>query len=302
MGTSDSSGPGGTLPKSLFGYEVLDFIGEGAGSLIYVVSHPETKQLYALKHVVRKVDKDERFVEQLETEYNVGRTVSHAGLRKSIDLKINRTLLRKTIDAALVLELFDGQSLEHNAPKRMVQMLDVFVQIAKALEALHKASYVHCDLKPNNVLINGNGQIKVIDLGQTVRSGMVKQRIQGTPDYIAPEQVKCEAVTPKTDVYNLGATMYAMLTGKNVPTLFTLKKGDNSFLIDDKVPSPKDLNEKVPENLSGLVMDCVRINPNKRPEMGDVVRRLEIMHYAAQRAAAASPTQPPSAGERLATV
>src|SRR3954462_13712843 len=106
MGTSNSSNAGsarGTLPKSLFGYEVLDFIGEGAGSLIYVVSSPDTAQLYALKHVVRKVDKDERFIEQLESEYNVGRAVSHPGLRKSIDLKITRTMLRKTIDAALVL-------------------------------------------------------------------------------------------------------------------------------------------------------------------------------------------------------
>src|SRR5437763_1786084 len=95
---------GRAMPKNLFGYEVLDFIGEGAGSRIYVVSSPQTRQLYALKHVTRNTDKDERFIEQLEAEFEVGRKVTDAGLRKSIDLKLNKTgLLRKVSEAALVL-------------------------------------------------------------------------------------------------------------------------------------------------------------------------------------------------------
>src|SRR4051794_15168888 len=80
-------------PKSLFGYHVIDQIGEGAGSLIYAVSDPATKHLYALKHVTRKNEKDIRFVEQLEAEHEVGKQVRHPGLRKTIDLKINKNLL-----------------------------------------------------------------------------------------------------------------------------------------------------------------------------------------------------------------
>ena len=126
--------------------------------------------------------------------------------------------------------------------------------------------YVHCDLKPNNIMLGSDGQVKVIDLGQACKINTVKKRIQGTPDYIAPEQVKCEAVTPRTDVYNFGATLYWVLTGKNLPTLYTMKRSDNSFLVDTKIDSPRDLNPKVPENLSNLVMECVRVNPAKRPE------------------------------------
>src|SRR3954469_11225364 len=83
------------LPKSIFGYDVIDFIGEGAGSRIYVVSHPNTKQLYALKHVTPRTEKEQRFVEQLQNEFEVGKLANHPGLRRCFDVKVNRTLLRK---------------------------------------------------------------------------------------------------------------------------------------------------------------------------------------------------------------
>jgi len=278
---------GTSLPKSLFGYEVLDHIGEGAGSQIYVVSDPNTRQLYALKHVVRQTEKDERFVDQLLAEYEVGRSVVNPGLRRSIDAKVNKTMLRKITDAALIMELFDGGSIEHHRPTRILDALDVFIQTGKALDALHKAGFVHCDLKPNNILVSSTGDVKVIDLGQACKINTVKSRIQGTPDFIAPEQVKCEAVTPKTDVYNLGATMYWVLTGKHIPTLYTIKRDENSFLVDSAVQTPKDLNAKCPEQLSNLVMDCVKVVPGKRPEMADLIRRLEVIHYAVQRGSSA---------------
>src|SRR3712207_8966904 len=61
--------------------------------------------------------------------------------------------------------------------------------------------FVHCDLKPNNILVGGDGDVKVIDLGQACKVGTAKSRIQGTPDYIAPEQVRCKEVSVATDVY-----------------------------------------------------------------------------------------------------
>jgi serine/threonine-protein kinase len=284
------------LPKTLFGYEVLDFIGEGAASRIYLVSHPDTKQVYALKHVVRRSEKDDRFIEQLEAEYEVGRSVNHPALRRSVEFKVNRTLLRKVTDAALVLELFDGQPLDENPPQRLTAMVECFVQVGQALEALNHAGYVHCDLKPNNILINVAGQVKVIDLGQACACGTAKKRIQGTPDYIAPEQVKCQPVTARTDVYNLGATMYWLLTRRNVPTLYTIERSDNSFLVDDRIPTPAELNPKVPENLSNLVMECIRVNPAKRPaDCGEVARRLDTILYVMQRnVAQAAQAQSPS--------
>src|SRR5207237_10463776 len=153
-----------------------------------------------------------------------------------------------------------------NVPKTMLGMVDVFIKTAEALDALHLLGYVHCDLKPNNILIGENASVKVIDLGQAARSGTAKKRIQGTPDYIAPEQVKCLPVSFKTDIYNFGATMYWTLTGgTKLPTLFTLKKGDNSFLVDDRIPSPRSINAHVPEPLSHPAVACVRVDPVNRP-------------------------------------
>jgi len=267
------------LPKSIFNYEVIDYIGQGAGSLLYAVTDPKTSQIYALKHVPVKTEKDERYIEQLEAEFEVGKSITDVGLRRSVELKVHRNLLRKVQEAVLVLELFDGNPLDAAPPRRMDEIAACFIQVGKALTALHHAGYVHCDLKPNNIMLGSDGQVKVIDLGQACKINTVKKRIQGTPDYIAPEQVKCDPVTPKTDVYNLGATLYWVLSGKNLPTLYTLKRSENSFLVDMRIDSPRDINPKVPENLSNLVMECVKVNPAKRPEMTDVVRRLEIIHF-----------------------
>jgi serine/threonine-protein kinase len=271
---------GDGLPKSVMGYEVVDFIGEGAGSVLYAAKHPQTHQLYALKHVKPKTDKEHRFVEQLETEYAVGQLVRHRNLRRSMEMKVSRTLFRKVTEAALVLEIFDGKPLEMLPLRRMLEIVDVFVQTAEGLDALHAIGYVHCDLKPNNILVGPEGDVKVIDLGQACPIGTAKSRIQGTPDYIAPEQVKCAPCSVATDVYNFGATLYWALTGKNVPTLYTLKRTENSFLLDGKIPSPAELNPLVPEQLSNLAMECVRTNPAKRPHgMRDVILRLEIIRH-----------------------
>lgn len=279
------------MPREIFGYEVIDYIGQGAGSLLYVVSHPQTRQLYALKHVTPKTDKDQRFVGQLLNEREVGHSVSHAGLRRSLEVKVNRTLLRKITEAALIMELFDGSPLDALPPRGLGEIVDTFIQSAEALAALHHLGWIHCDIKPGNILVNSAGNVKVIDLGQACRAGTVKDRVQGTPDYIAPEQVKCEAVSAKTDVYNLGATLYWALSGRNLPTLFTLKRSQNSILVDQMLASPRELNPAIPENLSNLVMECVRTAPAKRPEMTDLVRRLEIVRHVMRKAE--------HAGERL---
>jgi len=141
--------------------------------------------------------------------------------------------------------------------------------------------YAHCDIKPNNILRNEKGRVKIIDFGQSCKIGTIKERIQGTPDYIAPEQVARRPVTVQTDVFNLGATLYWSLTGRHIPTLYTVnKKGENSFLLDTRINSPSDLNNKVPAALSNLVMECVATRPQKRPDdMDQVQMRLELARH-----------------------
>jgi serine/threonine protein kinase len=120
--------------------------------------------------------------------------------------------------------------------------------------------------------------------------GTAKSRIQGTPDYISPEQVKCKPVSGRTDIFNLGATMYWALTGKKLPTLFTLKRDENSLLAADLMESPRQLNIQVPEAFSSLVMECVRSDEHKRPQdMAEVRRRLELTHHLLTRATRPTP-------------
>jgi serine/threonine-protein kinase len=272
---------GASIPKSLFGYDVVDYLGQGAGSHIYVVSDRATHQIYALKHVVRETDKHARFVDQLTAEYEVSKTFSHPSLRKSLDMKLTKTWLGKITEAALIMELFDGLPMDTTPPQGIGNLLHVFIQASQGLEALHGAGYVHCDLKPNNILIGPDYGVKVIDFGQACKAGTVKERIQGTPDYIAPEQVRREAVTFRTDVFNFGATLYWALCGRKIPTLFNIKKDENSFILHDKIATPADINPSVPDPLSNLAMECIKTNPQKRPEgMSEVTRRLELIQHA----------------------
>jgi len=274
-------------PRKIFDYEVVDFLGQGAGSLIYAVSHVDTHQIYALKHVVKRDEKDARFIEQLEAEFAVSRQFSHPALRRCFELRDDKALLRKATQAALVMELFDGAPLSKMRPTNIPQILRIFIQAAKGLGALHAMGYGHFDLKPNNIMVDAHGGVKVIDFGQAALLGSVKERIQGTPDFIAPEQVKRSPVTIRTDVFNFGATLYWTLTGENIPTLYTVNKGANSFLMDTAITTPHQLNGQVSEPLSNVVMECIRNNPLKRPEnMEEVSRRLEVMEFAASKRAA----------------
>lgn len=281
------------MVRKLLHYDVLECLGEGARSTIYLVSDPVTKQVYALKHVVRNDPKDIRFVEQMEAEFEISRQFTHPNLRRTYDLKINKAMLLKVTEAFLVMEMVDGKALDVRPPGSLLEAIDVFIKTAQGLQAMHTMGYVHCDIKPNNILRSDDGTVKIIDFGQSCKIGTVKERIQGTPDYIAPEQVKRKPVSHKTDIFNLGATMYWCVTGRNIPTLYTVDRGDNSFLVDDRISTPQDLNPSVPPALSNLIMECVASKPEKRPaSMDAVVNRLELAKHILIRQFRPSEQQP----------
>lgn len=276
------------MGEKLLHYDVLERLGEGARSTIYSVSDPETRQVYALKHVVRSKAKDLRFIEQMETEYEVSRNFTHPNLRRSYELRVVRSLLLKVSEAFLVMELVDGKALDQRLPEGLVDVIDTFIAAAQGLRAMHQMGYAHCDIKPNNILRNDRGQVKVIDFGQSCKIGTVKERIQGTPDYIAPEQVMRRPISVQTDVFNLGATLYWATTGRHIPTAYTVytvnTKSDNSFLLDVRFESAAQLNPKVPAVLSNLIMDCIATKPQRRPtDMDAVITRLELTKHVLTR-------------------
>lgn len=268
------------MAQKLLHYDVIERLGEGAGSTIYAVSDPATGQIYALKHVIRSLTKDIRFVEQMEQEFEISRQFVHPNLRRTYELKINRKMMLKVAEAFLLMELVDGRALDVRKPKDLLEGIDTFIKAAAGLQAMHNMGFVHCDIKPNNILRGEDGTVKVIDFGQSCKIGTIKDRIQGTPDYIAPEQVKRKPVSHKTDIFNLGATIYWAATGRNIPTLYTVERGDNSFLLDAAIETPQQLNPQVPPALSNLVMECISNRPEKRPATMDaVIHRLELARH-----------------------
>lgn len=263
------------------GYRVISELGRGAASIIYLVQDPKTKQVWALKHVEKDDEKSVRFLEQAEQEYLVASKVASSHVR-SVDRIIKKkvSLLGAVSELYLVMEHVDGSSCERHPPQKFEDALYIFEQVAEGLAAMHAKGFVHADMKPNNVIVDDKQQAKIIDLGQSCKIGTVKQRIQGTPDYIAPEQVHRRAITPKTDVYNLGASLYWILTQTFIPT--ALAKGDSLLgSVDDallaKPKPPSQINPRVPEMLDHLIMSCVEVDPDSRPTMEQVHDRLNLV-------------------------
>ena len=105
------------MAEKILHYDLLERLGEGAKSIIYKVSDPATGRILALKHVTREGQKDIRFIEQMETEYEISRLFTHPNLRRSYDLKIIKTMLVKVSEAFLVMELVDGKPLMSDRPR-----------------------------------------------------------------------------------------------------------------------------------------------------------------------------------------
>ena len=136
------------MAQKLLQYEVLERLGEGARSTIYAVNDPRTHQVYALKHVLRAEKKDDRFIEQVETEFEVSRQFTHANLRRSFELKIVRNILMQPREAFLLMELVDGQPLDVRPPRDVLEIVDTFIYAAQGLKAMHSLGYAHCDRTP----------------------------------------------------------------------------------------------------------------------------------------------------------
>jgi serine/threonine protein kinase len=278
--SSVSGKPVGPRPRELFGYEILDFLGEGAHSVIYAAASPGSKQICAVKYVVIRNAREDRFYEQLENEINVGQFASHRGIRHSIELKSNRDRSGRITDAALVMEFFDGVPMGKRLKASIQTVVKIFIHTANALAALHQAGFIHCDIKPGNILVNDRRDVRLIDLGQACRIGTRKPRIQGTPGYMAPEQAARAALTVQTDIFNLGATLYNVLCQLCIPSAV---EGADPKSSEPTVP-PHMLNSEIPQSLSDLIMECVRLDPSRRPrDMNAVVQQLEETRDVAAR-------------------
>ncbi len=267
--------------SDIAGFRILKDLGTGAASRLYLVQDRKTKHIWALKHVRRITDKDQRFLDQTEIEYNVGSKLIHPALRHVEKLIKNRRVIRVT-EIFLLMEFVDGSPLDQSPPSDINASVAIFTQVAEGLYYMNQKGYVHADIKPNNIIVALDTlKAKVIDLGQSCPIGTKKERIQGTIDYIAPEQVHRREITSATDVYNLGATMYWCLTGKHIPTAMSNRNGSLGLAKDEHLlerpPSPNEIKEDIPGELSDLVMDCIEPVPTDRISMKGLRNKLQII-------------------------
>lgn len=270
--------------ERIAGYEVLSVLGYGANSTIYAVQDPRNGQKYALKRVIKESSADQKFVVQATNEYELLSKIDHPSVRKCYRVKRLRRILGPS-EVLLVMEIVEGRNLVQHRPSELSELVHVLVEVADGMHAVHKAGVVHADMKPNNVLITNAGHVKIIDFGQSCPTGTIKPRIQGTPDYIAPEQVRRRALTARTDIFNLGATMYWCVTDNHVPTLIP-KNGGNEIGLKDEIQlkPPHEIDESIPLSLSNLIMNCLRNRPEERPEsMAEVKARLEVVYHQLER-------------------
>jgi serine/threonine-protein kinase len=278
------------------GYDLIAKLGTGAGSVLYSARDKHGAP-FALKRVTKKSAHDQRYLDQALAEHQIASKFDHPNLRKSIKVLKLRELIRIS-EVVVVMELVEGKTLEDWRPDSMLVTCRICRAVASALKFMHDKGYVHADIKPNNIMVTADGKVKIIDFGQSCPRSTIKERIQGTPDYIAPEQVKRQAITEQTDIFCLGATMYWLLTGKNVPTAFTRRNQQNAGVqlkTDDykKITPPIELNETVTPALSSLVMDCIQRRPEDRPDdMQVVCERLDMAIAQIERARRAAQAKP----------
>lgn len=278
--------------RQIAGYDVLRTLGTGAGSTLYLVNDRRGTS-FALKHVVIKTKADRRFADQAIAEHAVAQRFDDPRIRKSLKVHKLRDLLALS-GVAVLMEYVDGATLDDLPTIHPAQLYMVFREAAAALEVMHRAGYVHADIKPTNIMLTraegARGvSIKLIDFGQSCPINTVKQRIQGTPDYMAPEQAKRRAVDARTDIYCLAATMYNLLTGAKASRAFR-PKGDVGKLVantsdgDRRTPA-HELNPDIAPAMSALLSDCLARRPDDRPAtMTQVMDRLDLAIRQARRA------------------
>ena len=262
------------LPDVIHGYRVLKHIGSGAASEIFCVFDPKTSEVFALKQVIldEKRDKDDRFLIQAENEVKVSKKLSHDAIRRIHSVEKIRPKGWSRNEVIVLMELVDGQSLDQLMDMSIQEKMRVFREVADAMAHMNDKGYVHADMKPTNILVTSDGEVKVIDLGQAHPIGKPKERIQGTPGFMAPEQAEVDKLTERTDVYNFGATMYWMLTGQEIPTAGPGSRTGKAVV----PPLATKFNNEIPLELSEVVNLCLEPNPHGRwKNMHAVVRQID---------------------------
>src|SRR5262245_59148467 len=239
-------------------YELEELVGSGGMSSVYRAHDRLLERTVALKILHEQFTRDVAYVERFRREARAVAQLAHPNIVTVID--------RGEQDGRqfIVFEYVDVMNLKElmakEGPVSPREAIELALQVARGLSFAHENGLVHRDVKPQNVLLDGDGRAKVTDFGIAhavdVDGMTITGTVMGTSNYIAPEQARGQPVDEQTDVYSLGCVIYELLAGE-VPF-----EGDNFVAVamqhvNDPVPSVRDVRPDVPPRLDWVVQTAM---------------------------------------------
>lgn len=259
-------------------YELIKKIGSGGMADVYMAKDILLDRVVAVKILHGNFAEDEDFVLRFRHEAQSAGKLTHPNIVGIYDVGCDGDI------HYIVMEYVEGQTLKQYIQSHLSIPIDTAVRIAidigNALEEAHDNGIIHCDIKPHNILLTGDGKVKVTDFGiaRAINSSTVidKQSILGSVHYLSPEQAAGDKITEKTDIYSLGIVLYEMLT-HHLPF-----EGETAVSIALKhmqgdVPRPTKYNPAISPMLEECLLTALQKDPNKRYDtVGDFISELKI--------------------------
>jgi hypothetical protein len=263
----------GQVLKRIAGYELIEKVGQGGMGAVFKARQISLDRVVALKVLPPSIAKNKEFIERFMREARAAGRLNHPNIVQGIDVG----LCEKTNLYFFAMEFVDGPTLgrrlkESGAlPEEFVRK--VAVQIGEALDYANQSGIVHRDIKPDNILMNTQGQAKLADLGLAKQlekqedASLTQAGIAvGTPFYMAPEQVRgqLDQIDTRTDLYCLGATLFHMVTGQP-PYQGATNAVIMAAHLSDKIPLAHQVNPAVSEGFSRLLYALMQKERTRRP-------------------------------------
>lgn len=257
-------------------YRLIARIAAGGMAVVYKAQDTMLGRIVAVKILRESFAEDPTFQARFQREAQAAANLSHPNIVTVHDFGMDND------KQYIVMEYVEGSDLKQlirqGAPFTPQRVLDISIQMCAAIGAAHRANLVHCDVKPQNVLITPEGRVKVTDFGiaralSGVSTSGVTTGIWGTPHYFSPEQAAGNPPTPASDVYSIGVIMYEMLTGRLPFEGETQQQLALAHLRDQPPPIGK-LNPAVPPQLEQIANRALAKEPSQRYRNADQLGRL----------------------------